>query len=1007
MSEDAISRFFSAADKQTADDTSIPAEIAQAIADGNSSVLALVEGMSQQLVNEDAFVRQRAVSLLVLTLESLMTMQTHTLDERAAAVLCQFFTDRLRDQLCVPDLFKGLVLLLQRNLVSAQQAIAIAQALFAEVNIQSFQQTTRYSAFQILTLLVQHHLPTLRAAMESDLLFGFIQAMDGEKDPRNLRLAFALAVVLVKSCNIEKYCEDLFDITFCYFPITFRPPPDDPYGITADDLKRELRQCLCASHRFGPFAMPLLLEKLSSTSASAKKDTLAVLRDGLPVYGPTCLIPHLQKLWSLLKVEIYQSPDQQHEDLALELLRVVAHVLSIVGGSGPDPAAVLSTQVLGECMENLKEPEHKLARVSGRVLRHLVEGSDAIAMFVTTRCMPALIAHIDQEAIAPRRRTLLDVALELVAGNGRVYAANTQSGVTERKCPAHIKDYKDDLMRLFCSAACDASEYSSLRITGLRGLFELVRLSGMLSGNELGIVEQMFVDVLIREQDPAIRTVCTTLHSQIAHLQPAAVLSHGIPAIVQALHDRIATEACEPLLASLSLLADVEALASAVLPSLLTVLDHSLAQTSEHGAVVDGNVLAILGTLLSILTTSAAGDNQFCRQQLVPALVTRAVAASQSPASALVSLDGAEALGRIAGRVMRKCNPQEQSELIQYMFDVFLGQGSCDFRPFSMDADGPQQVLTTVLSRTIGNLRPEVSVPVASLDTFLSEMVSTASQCQSVALSTASSQIVACVLNKLPDSQLNATMQAIPGLQTLLNPDAAMSPLYFWVTKALVMRTNKVGSALVDRLIAALASPEVGLLAAEGFGVVVGDHDDILNRHSFANVKVLYKQRLFNTTLPKIVAGFQQDTSECRAHYLIALSHLLRNIPKQILMSSLAPLMPLLIASLKFGDVRLKTSTMQTLQLTIAETPQVVAHDVDAIAPLLLGMAESFQTTPMAVRIAALDCLRDLTTLKYASLHPIKRMVIKRLAQVLDDPKSLVRRAAVNCRTKWILLSGE
>lgn len=35
--------------------------------------------------------------------------------------------------------------------------------------------------------------------------------------------------------------KSLFNITFCYFPITFRPPPDDPYGITSDDLKKALR----------------------------------------------------------------------------------------------------------------------------------------------------------------------------------------------------------------------------------------------------------------------------------------------------------------------------------------------------------------------------------------------------------------------------------------------------------------------------------------------------------------------------------------------------------------------------------------------------------------------------------------------------------------------------------------------------------------------------------------------------------------------------------------------
>src|ERR1700733_15836474 len=35
--------------------------------------------------------------------------------------------------------------------------------------------------------------------------------------------------------------QSLFNITFCYFPITFRPPPNDPYGITTEDLRLALR----------------------------------------------------------------------------------------------------------------------------------------------------------------------------------------------------------------------------------------------------------------------------------------------------------------------------------------------------------------------------------------------------------------------------------------------------------------------------------------------------------------------------------------------------------------------------------------------------------------------------------------------------------------------------------------------------------------------------------------------------------------------------------------------
>jgi DNA repair/transcription protein MET18/MMS19 len=77
--------------------------------------------------------------------------------------------------------------------------------------------------------------------MNNEFVFGFTQTMDGEKDPRNLMKAFTLVREIVRNFDISNHVEDLFEVTFCYFPITFKPPPDDPYGITAEDLKINLR----------------------------------------------------------------------------------------------------------------------------------------------------------------------------------------------------------------------------------------------------------------------------------------------------------------------------------------------------------------------------------------------------------------------------------------------------------------------------------------------------------------------------------------------------------------------------------------------------------------------------------------------------------------------------------------------------------------------------------------------------------------------------------------------
>jgi DNA repair/transcription protein MET18/MMS19 len=99
---------------------------------------------------------------------------------------------------------------------------------------------------------------TVLKSMGDQFLSGYIALADGEKDPRNLMVAFAIARVLTLEFDISNKLEarfmslalpayidialqDLFNIIFCYFPITFRAPANDPYGITSEDLKNALR----------------------------------------------------------------------------------------------------------------------------------------------------------------------------------------------------------------------------------------------------------------------------------------------------------------------------------------------------------------------------------------------------------------------------------------------------------------------------------------------------------------------------------------------------------------------------------------------------------------------------------------------------------------------------------------------------------------------------------------------------------------------------------------------
>jgi DNA repair/transcription protein MET18/MMS19 len=108
--------------------------------------------------------------------------------------------------------------------------------------------------------------------MKSEFVSGSIEAMNEEKDPRNLAMCFQIAQFILsrmrdciadhievtltfrQSSHFSLSCltgllplgnaKDLFDVTSCYFPITFSAPKTDPYGISGDQLRQGLRSVI-------------------------------------------------------------------------------------------------------------------------------------------------------------------------------------------------------------------------------------------------------------------------------------------------------------------------------------------------------------------------------------------------------------------------------------------------------------------------------------------------------------------------------------------------------------------------------------------------------------------------------------------------------------------------------------------------------------------------------------------------------------------------------------------
>ncbi|KAK6912000.1 MMS19, N-terminal [Dillenia turbinata] len=158
-----------------------------------------------------------------------------------------------------------------------------------------------------------------------DLVYGICEAIDGERDPQCLILTFHIIEILAKlfpdpSGPVANFAGDLFDILGCYFPIHFTHTKGEDVDIKRDSLLMDLMQAFSSTPLFEPFAVPLLLEKLSSSLPLAKVDSLKYLSHCLLKYGADRMAIHAEAFWSSLKDAICTSIQEPSVPLAPESL---------------------------------------------------------------------------------------------------------------------------------------------------------------------------------------------------------------------------------------------------------------------------------------------------------------------------------------------------------------------------------------------------------------------------------------------------------------------------------------------------------------------------------------------------------------------------------------------------------------------------------------------------------------------------------------------------------------
>ncbi|XP_063818410.1 MMS19 nucleotide excision repair protein homolog isoform X2 [Pseudophryne corroboree] len=990
------------------------AEVSGGVKDGAFTVLQVVEALGSCLANPEPRTRGRGVQLLSQVLLPCYSR----LREKEVVVLVEFYENLLKDHhVITPYVLQGLKALSMSEVLPPGLAVSVLKSIFQEVHVQSLMMLDRHTVYMIITNFMRIREEELKG-LGADFTFGFIQVMDGEKDPRNLLVAFHIVQdIITKNYALGPFVEELFEVTSCYFPIDFTPPPNDPHGITREDLILGLRAVLASTPRFAEFLLPLLIEKMDSDVQSAKLDSLQTLSAACAVYEQKELKEFLQGLWSSLRREAFQTASEKIEAEGLAALRALSASLSrsVLGPDSEDLLDTFLNNILQDCKHHLCEPDMKLVWPSAKLLQAAAGASPRACLKVTASVLPLLLEQYNQHTQSSHRRTILEMTLGFLKLQSRWLQEEDANG---------LGSFREALCSMVFSAITDPS--AQLHLVAVKAMTVLGTLQGFLSSDDIGLVADHLTRLILEEADSQSCQAAVEASGTLARIHPAVFISRMVPQLCS----RLQTEPVEGTASAGSNVREysvrqrcLEALAAVsthhsivreTVPILLNYMRK--AQKGETGA---DDVVAVCRSLYHVALQCQEHRKSLCfyQQTVVPALLSLTVqAATQDRGTlaenhVLLNEHVLTAMVPVISAATTHLSPELASSSVSQIVDLFLDGDisilsenslSCKFHPFQADGPAaPQSRLVALLMAFVCSLPRNVEIP--HLSRLLEQLLSLSlSKCCTYAYSSAAKCFAGLVNKCPPGDQLDDILQKTAHRIELGLSDQAIKTqsvtLLIWVTKALILRYHPMNGQLTDKVIALLSDRDLGPMAADLFFLLVSDSPDFLNKACHADIRIMFRQRFFTENVPKLVQGFNAAKGDDKPNYLKSLSHVLNCLPKQVLLTELPSLLSLLLEALSCPDHGVQLSTLTCLEPLLLDAAEILNVHIDTLITKLLSLTSS---PNMAVRITALKCMLALTKLPVPMLLPYKQQVIRALAKPLDDKKRFVRKGAVEARCQW------
>ncbi|RMZ66952.1 dna repair transcription [Pyrenophora seminiperda CCB06] len=947
-------------------------------------------------------------------------------------LLCDFTVSRTEDNEGLGSCATALLALEELGKWDDQRVVSIVESLLNNTHPlrQYKQQTERYPVLRLIDRLMAKYRDALRGHHDAtpDFMGRFISYFDGEKDPRNLMVVFSILRVPMTEWNIGGDAQDLFDAVFNYFPITFRPPPDDPYGITAQDLKDRLRDCISSTADFAPYAFPALLDKLDSTSMNTKRDVLSAITASVNAYGPRTVSLYAVTLWDALKFEVL---NVQEEDLAKEALAALAAIAGTLSQGTPGSLQAYLKPIIKECNEHLEDAPTKQSQASARILESIANVSPDVTSLLLARVLPNLFLLFQTADTMQKRRGLLEVLVQLIKANIDVYGDWRKMGPGGEQVGNNaLSQFRDQALEVMLSGLETAPiKEVSFRLVCLRGLIQLSKARGLLSDEDVGRIIQLLHSVLIHEESygkDEVKEAAINGIVEIAHQKPQVVIEKAFPAFLAQIPDSDGN-------GSNSYMAVLEAFAKLaseeqVFDTVILRLKNKFSAAVQQGAS-SKYIVALLSAMLYALRkgenklSQSSGNSTYYNDIALP-LIQRAASSDATHPVAFDDEMTLDLVGRICNLIIRYLPTEQQNVIASELYTLFRSKSQSEFPPFNTNIGVESNRTMIVSTHLLASFRKDTSLP-CELQLLVTSLANYAQQpTLPPILRSASLRQMSLVINKYYTSAaLKTCMDPLIADFDLLNPEKLDLPrirIIFACLKGIVLRSSPILNTLYPTLLSLLSHPKYGSTVAQGFTTLL-QPDDLLTKENHCQILGLHKHKSFSLLVPNITSAFKDAYQDTKANYLIVLSGALRWMPFDIVIQEVGQLVTLLLQSLDLKDVDMvKEAAIGTLVSTLKEKPDVLKEHAGALISRLLANStiassssskdtgkdrkDVVRPPPPSVRIAALKCLL-LVAEKFPEdvIVRYRKGVCKSLVAALDDAKRDVRREAVRCRAKWLL----